>query len=131
MEDDLRVSEDQTGQLQTKFAENQSMDPGKESKRVGFFIDVGTEDVTDQNRDTNRHESFKQEVENVPEAWDTYQVDPDQTEINRIPSPWPHRFKIIVHRVFSLFFLVLSVGATTFQCVSLVPSRKLQLHPTV
>ena len=52
------------------------------------------------------------------EPWDLAKVEPDPIELNKIPSPWPHYFRIYVHRFFSLIFLTVSTFAATFQYVS-------------
>ena len=52
------------------------------------------------------------------EPWDQAKVEPDPIELNKIPSPWPHYFRIYVHRFFSLLFLIISMCAATFQYVS-------------
>ena len=53
----------------------------------------------------------------LKEPWDKADVDPDTAEL-KIPSPWPHYFRIYIHRLFSLIFLVVSSFCSSFQYVS-------------
>ena len=57
----------------------------------------------------------------LKEPWDKADVDPDTAEL-KIPSPWPHYFRIYIHRLFSLIFLVVSSFCSSFQYVSVIYS---------
>ena len=59
----------------------------------------------------------------LKEPWDKADVDPDTAEL-KIPSPWPHYFRIYIHRLFSLIFLVVSSFCSSFQYVSAISRVK-------
>jgi hypothetical protein len=55
-------------------------------------------------------------VENI-EPWDKAIIEPSITDF-ALPDPWPHRWRIFWHHVFTVFFFLFSMAAVVTQYVS-------------